>query len=132
MSARSIERSGAAASMAEPHARERHRGLDRGVLIAAALIGLAIAYVDTRPAWDDAGVTAFALLASAGLLGFVAPRRPWLWGTAVGIWTVGAAAVAAVHAGFAASAFLLILAFPLAGAYGGALARRLLTRALSG
>ncbi|MGE5176708.1 MAG: permease prefix domain 1-containing protein [Hyphomicrobiales bacterium] len=130
--ASALDRFGSAGDLAERQARERNRGLDRGVLIAAAVIGLAIATVDTRPTWDDTGVTAFALLASAGILGFVAPRRPWLWGTAIGIWTMGAAAAGAVHAGIAAAAFLLILAFPLAGAYGGALARRLLARVLAG
>jgi hypothetical protein len=112
--------------------RERNRGFELGILIVAVAIGLAIAYVDSRPTWDDTGVTVFALLASSGLLGFIAPRRPWLWGSAVGIWTVAAAATHAAHAGFAAMASLLILVFPLAGAYGGALARRLLAKMTAG
>ena len=35
---------------------------DQLVLLAAAIMGMAIAYVDSRPAWDDTGFTAFALV----------------------------------------------------------------------
>ncbi|MGH7682617.1 MAG: permease prefix domain 1-containing protein [Candidatus Eiseniibacteriota bacterium] len=130
--AAALDRFGPAIALAEQHARDRNRGLDLGVLIAGAVMGLTIAYIDSRPNWDDTGVTAFALLASAGLLGFIAPRRPWLWGTAVGIWTMGAAVAGAPHSGFAAMAFILILAFPLLGAYGGAMARRFLAGVIPG
>ena len=57
------------------------------VLLALALgLGGLITYVDTRPNWDDTGVTAMAIFLSCGLLGAVGPRRPWLWALAVGIW----------------------------------------------
>jgi hypothetical protein len=121
-----VERFGSAAAMAEQHARSRYRVLDLTLFFAAATIGLLIAYGDSRPGWDDTGVTAAALLVSGSILGFAAPRRPWLWGTAVGISTMAEAAAGAAGAGSGALLFLLILAFPLAGAYAGTLARRLL------
>jgi hypothetical protein len=113
------------AASGEKPTRERYRHSDLAALLVAAAIGLVIAYVDSRPNWDDTGITAFALFASAGLLGFIAPRRPWLTGIAVGIGTVGAAVVHDLHSGFATLAYLVILLIPLAGAYVGALARRL-------
>jgi hypothetical protein len=50
------------------------------VLLPIALgLGLLIAYVDSRPNWDDSGITALALLACSGLCGALEPNRPWLW-----------------------------------------------------
>jgi hypothetical protein len=119
-----LRRFGDAALVAEQYARQRGRMRDGILLLVATVVGIAIAYVDSRPSWDDAGVTACALLAGAALLGVAAPRRPWLWGIATGIWTVGAA-VASAPASRSAG-MLLILAFPLAGAYAGSLLRRFL------
>ena len=61
----------------------------RRTLVIAMLsvaVGLAIAFVDTRPGWDDTGITAGALFGAALVLSLVAGRRPWLWGFLVGIW----------------------------------------------
>ena len=55
------------------------------VLLAVALImGVAITYVDSRPTWDDTGITAAAVGGTCAVLGFLAPRRAWLWALAVG------------------------------------------------
>jgi len=59
---------------------------DLALLAIALALGGSIGYLDSRPAWDDTGVTAGALLASAGLLGWLGPHRPWLWALAVGAW----------------------------------------------
>jgi len=91
---------------------------------AAAAVGLGIAYIDSRPIWDDAGITAGAVLLSCGLLAFFSPRKPWLWALAVGIWIP----LAAVFFNHNYSGFLA-LAFAFAGAYGGALIRRLVDTA---
>jgi hypothetical protein len=57
------------------------------VLLAVALaLGGLLAYVDTRPTWDDTGVTAGALLVISGVLGFLGPNRAWLWALALGVW----------------------------------------------
>ncbi|MEN3339145.1 MAG: hypothetical protein V7647_2821 [Acidobacteriota bacterium] len=87
------------------------------LLCAAVLSGLCIAYVDSRPGWDATGITAFSMLIVAGVLGFVGPRRPWLWALGVGLWIPLHAIVARPSAGSAA--MLIVMLFPLAGAYAG-------------
>jgi hypothetical protein len=94
------------------------------LLVAASAVGLAIAYVDSRPSWDDAGISAFSMLIAAGLFGLIAPRRPWLWALAVGIWIPLYAIARAASPG--SFAMLIVLVFPFAGAYIGMGVRRLL------
>jgi len=48
-------------------------------------LGGLITYVDTRPNWDDTGVSALVIFLSCGLLGVTSPARPWLWALAVGL-----------------------------------------------
>jgi len=66
--------------------RAHARILETLLLFAAITIGLAIAWLDSGPHWDDAGITAGILLVSAGALGVAGSRRPWLWALGVGIW----------------------------------------------
>jgi hypothetical protein len=84
------------------------------LLLIALALGLLIAYVDSRPNWDDAGVIAMTLFLGCGALGAVGPKRPWLWALAVGLW-VPAWGIA--HANNYGS--LLALLFAFAGAYAG-------------
>ena len=91
------------------------------------LIGLGIAYVDSRPGWDDTGITAFLLLLSAGLLALLSPPQPWLVALAIGIWIPAHAIVR--HHTLGSLAMLIALLFPLAGAYAGTAVRRLLPSA---
>lgn len=58
----------------------------RPVLLVALVCGAVIGYVDSRPTWDDTGVTVGVIALVCGLLGAVAPDRPWLWAVAVGGW----------------------------------------------
>ena len=60
--------------------------MQRMLFVVALGLGLAIAYVDSRPNWDDTGITAAAILVSCGLLGALGPKQPWLWALAVGLW----------------------------------------------
>jgi hypothetical protein len=85
------------------------RGLrDIFAFIVAAIGGLAIAWIDASPGWDDTGITAGLLVIGAGVAAGVSGRRPWLWALLVGLPTPfvevasggDAAAVAAL--GFAA------------------------------
>ena len=57
------------------------------VLVAAIAlaIGLAIAYVDSRTTWDDAGVTAAALFITSAVLAATSPRSAWVIGLVVGL-----------------------------------------------
>lgn len=82
---------------------------------------MAIAWVDTRPYWDDTGVTAGALMI-AGALGSLTGIPPWL----VALF-VGAPLLIAELPGSAA--VLLAIPFTLAGAYAGAFVRRRIVRA---
>jgi hypothetical protein len=95
------------------------------LLFAVALgLGGLIAWVDSRPNWDDSGVTAAAILACCGILGAVRPARPWLWALAVGLW-IPAHGIA-MKGNFGA---LLVLPIAFAGAYAGMAVRKgLLTR----
>ena len=96
----------------------------RLLLLFAAVVGIAIAYVDSRPTWDDAGVTAFSMLVCAGVFGLIAPQRPWLWALAVGIW-IPLHAVARAWS-LSSLGMVVVLAFPFAGAYLGMAIRRVL------
>lgn len=51
----------------------------------AFLIGLGIGYVDSRPTWDDAGITAGAVFLVAAVLAAARPGVFWLTGLAVGL-----------------------------------------------
>jgi hypothetical protein len=48
------------------------------------LLGCGVAYIDTRPTWDDTGITAGVLLLGAAALSAVRPNGSWLIGLAVG------------------------------------------------
>jgi hypothetical protein len=53
--------------------------------VVGLVLGAGIGYVDSRPTWDDAGITAGALFLCAGVLSMMAPRSGWLVGLAVGL-----------------------------------------------
>ncbi len=55
-------------------------------LSLALVLGLAIAWIDSRPNWDDAGITVVMVLSASALCGFISVRKPWLIALAVGIW----------------------------------------------
>ena len=101
----------------------RSRWLFMLVPLALAL-GFAIAYVDSSPGWDDAGVSAVAVLGVSGTFGLLYPVRPWLWALAVGTWIPAYGIVREYN-----YATLLALVFAFAGAYGGAVVRRTLVSA---
>lgn len=92
------------------------------VLLAVALAaGLFIAWVDSRPGWDDTGITAGLLCAVAAMIGTASPRRPWVWGLAVGGWIPLGGLLLRGN-----PATLLALAAGMVGAYAGAGIRNLL------
>jgi hypothetical protein len=94
-------------------------------------MGALIDWVDSRPHWNDAGITAGILFLAAALLSFLWPRRSWLIGLAVGIalwWHLTWKSIEAHD--FAVGAILapvLIFCFPMADAYGVFFLRRALT-----
>ena len=86
--------------------------------IALAMGGL-ITYVDSRPSWDDTGVTAMALLAISGIFGFIRPKQPWIFALALGVWIP-------IFGFFRLQNLWTLLALALAfvGAYSGAALRK--------
>jgi hypothetical protein len=91
------------------------------LLVIALGFGFFITWVDSRPTWDDTGITAGAIVLTTGLLGLAMPRYAWLWALAVGLWIPGIGLL--LHHDPTA---LLILIIPFAGAYVGALGNKLL------
>ncbi len=88
--------------------------------LAAMSLGLAIAWIDSRPNWDDAGITAGLLVLTAAAFGALRPAKPWLWGLAVGVW------IPLIGIGHGDPGSLLVMAVALFGAYSGALLRKAL------
>lgn len=95
------------------------KSLSQLLLLAAAMAaGLLLAYVDSLPNWDDAGVIVGSLLLVSGLFTLLGHRRPWLIALAVGIWIPLHAILVAHDPGL-----LVIMVFPFLGAYAGFLVR---------
>ena len=89
-----------------------------GIVVHAAVLlaGLALAWMDTRPSWDDTGVTAAGLLIIAAL-GALAGIKPWLSALLV------VAPLLVVETSGSVGVLMAAL-FPLVGAYAGWLVRR--------
>ena len=66
--------------------KQRIHPMQKILISIAALAGLFFVYVDTRPAWDDTGVLAGAILLICGLMTLIGYKRPWLLALAVGAW----------------------------------------------
>ena len=88
--------------------------------VAALCAGLGIAWVDSRPGWDDTGVTAGALLIAAALAAF-ARVPPWL----AALLVAGPILAAELSRG---TGVLLAIPFAIAGAYAGAFVHRLFAK----
>ena len=101
----------------------RQAMLKRALFAIAVLLGLAIAYMDSRPHWDDAGITAGSMFAFAAVLGAIAPERPWLWALGVGVW-IPLRMIAHARTFGSLAGGLAVLAFPIAGAYAGTFVQR--------
>jgi hypothetical protein len=91
------------------------------LLVVAVVLGLAIAWVDSRPTWDDTGITVGSVLIVTGLLGLALPERAWLWALAAGAW-IPIFSIA-LHRNFGS---LLALVIAFAGAYAGYAARKVI------
>ena len=84
---RALERFGSVRIVAGTFEKERNNLMQKLLLAVAILTGLFIAYVDSRPTWDDTGITVGTMLLSSGLLTLLGYRRPWLIALAIGLWT---------------------------------------------
>jgi hypothetical protein len=115
---RAIQRFGSVKVVVSTFEKERKNMIQNILLAVAVLAGLFSAYVDSRPTWDDTGILAGGLLIISGLLTLLGHRKPWLFALAVGIWIP-------LHDIYLSHdlRMLLVLLFPLVGAYGGWLVR---------
>lgn len=116
-----LERFGDIRTIVLSFERERKDLMQKLLLVLAILTGLFIAFVDSRPTWNDTGITAGAMLLSSGLLTLLGYRRPWLIALAIGLWTP-------VYETYLSHNFhlpgvvlfpLLVLLIPTVGAYAG-------------
>ncbi len=55
-------------------------------LVMSVLLGISIAWMDTRPHWDDTGISVLMILTSAFICGLLSHRRTWLIALAIGVW----------------------------------------------
>ena len=115
---RALVRFGEISTIVASFEKERQVRMQVLLLVLGAAAGLFTTYVDSRPGWDDTGITAGLLFLSAGALTLLGFRRPWLMGLAVGIW-LPAYYILKSHDPM----MLIILIIPLAGAYLGWAAR---------
>jgi hypothetical protein len=56
------------------------------LLVVALAAGCGIAWIDSRPHWDDTGITAGMVLATSALLSAMMPARAAVFALAVGAW----------------------------------------------
>lgn len=57
-----------------------------GLVIAALVLGLLLAWVDSRPTWDDTGLMVGVLALTCAGFGAAHPKRAWLWALLIGGW----------------------------------------------
>jgi hypothetical protein len=109
-----LDRFGPAELIADTFDKGRIGLMQNLLLTAAVLSGLLFAYVDALPRWDDSGILAGCLLLVGGLLTLLGHRRPWLIALAVGLWIP-------LHDIYLTHDYkmVLVLLFPLVGAYAG-------------
>ena len=56
------------------------------LIIPVIITGLLIAWIDSRPNWDDTGISVLMVLVAATVFGYFTLKRPWLTAIAVSIW----------------------------------------------
>ena len=56
------------------------------IVVISSLIGILIAWIDSRPNWDDSGISAGLIFCSSAFFGFIMKKQPWLWAITIGIW----------------------------------------------
>jgi len=113
-----LDQFGSARLVARRFESERKTMKQKLLLVAAVVFGLLVTYVDSRPTWDDTGITVFALLIGSGIVGLLAQKRPWIFALAIGVW-LPLWYILTRHD----LSMLIVLAFPFIGIYAGWLLR---------
>ena len=81
-----VDRFGAPGLVAHQFEKESNFMKQKILLISSLVLGLLIAYIDSRPTWDDTGITVLALLVGGGIIGLLVRKHPWLFAFAFGLW----------------------------------------------
>lgn len=93
------------------------------LVCCAVALGLFIGWVDTRPTWDDTGITVFIVLIVTALFGVMSPKHAWIWALAV------AGGIVLFNIGLSRNyGAMLVLPIGFIGSYGGAWLRSTLQR----
>ncbi len=78
-------------------------------------------WIDTRPTWDDTGITVFAVLITSFIFSILMTKYAWLWaiiiGAGIGLFNVF------LSANYGA---LIVMLFAFAGAYSGVVVKKLI------
>ena len=96
------------------------------LLLLALGLGLSIGWADTRPTWDDAGITVGAILCFAAVFGVIMPERAWVWALAI---SSGTSLLSIALLGNYGGLMPLIVAF--LGSYSGAFFRKFIAKGIS-
>jgi len=113
-----LKRFGSVRVVASTFMKERFSLMQKILLAIAIVAGLFFAYIDSRPTWDDTGITVGVILLTSGLLALIGFQRPWLLAFAIGLW-LPLYEIITTHA--YTSIVALVIAF--IGAYGGWIVR---------
>ena len=90
-------------------------------VILATALGMTIAWIDSRPNWDDAGISVFMVLLAGLLCGYLASQKPWVIALAVSLWIPLFSIISTQNYG----AFLALIP-GFIGAYAGWLVKKLI------
>ncbi len=89
---------------------------DLAAAAVAVVAGLLIAFVDSRPGWDAAGITVGSLVAASFIAALISGHWPWLWALLSGVWIPLVELPAPASAESAGPAPLAALVFTMTGA----------------
>jgi len=88
-------------------------------LSLSVLAGLFLAWLDSRPDWDDTGITSGLIVLTTALFGYLMPKQPWIWALTVSSW------IPLYAISFTGNFMMLLLTlFGFAGAYLGAAVKK--------
>src|SRR5262245_40966819 len=90
------------------------------LLVLALAFGAAITWIDSPPTWDGTRLTAARIVVATAAVGFAGPSRAWVFALAVSAWIPAFGLVHGHHS------TLIALVVGFAGAYAGAVTRRLI------
>jgi hypothetical protein len=116
--AQALDQFGSARLVARRFESERKTMKQKLLLVAAVVFGLLVTYIDSRPTWDDTGITVLVLLIGSGIIGLLAQKRPWIFALAIGLW-LPLWYILTRHD----LSMFIVLAFPFIGVYAGWLLR---------